>query len=757
MKKSHKILKRNLFYSVTGAIALIFGIVLVGIGVTLGCFCLWAGGKSVDETLLPQGKNLPVFFDACGNQIDYQTDDYLSPDEVPENLKKAFVALEDKRFYSHDGIDTYRIFGALVKNAKSGRIVEGASTITQQLVKNTHLTSEKSINRKLNEMAIAMKIEEEYSKDEILSMYTSVIYFGAGAYGVKDASKLYFDCEPSDLTLSQCATLAGIVKNPKKYSPLNDLESATKRRNLVLSVMLKEKCITKSEYENAISEKIVVKKGENKNHSFYVDRVIEEITEKLGLTKYQLDNSGYKIYTNMDSKLQFALECESENMNNFARENTNNETIVVDNQNGKILAHFSSTGYPVRRQAGSTLKPLVVYAPALQENVIDLATPILDELTSFGDWTPRNFNDVYFGMTNPRESIKKSLNTVAVKIGSYVGEKNMHDYGNRFGLTLTDDDCNLTLSLGATKNGTTPRQIASAYSALYDGNLKTSSYINYVTLNGRKVYSNAVNSTKVIDSDVAFLLTDCLCDTVKDGTAKTLSTLPYQVAAKTGTTNDDAWCSAYTTAHTICVWHEGNEVGGGHPTMHAKRIFERIYDGYTPQNFIKPDNIDEKYVDDYSTLKNKSVTFAGDCTPSKFTRKEFFRKSSAKTANLSLFEKANVDFEISVIGDKVKITFEREKVYDYTLIREDVFGEKTILNLFQDLTAYTANGKEIEKDSATYQDGIFLCDKTITIFDQPLSVGNPVKYTLSATIKNKNSQNRVLGKSEKSVLVGFTF
>lgn len=757
MKKSHKILKRNLFYSVTGVIALIFGIMLVVIGVALGGFCLWADEKSVDETLLPQGKNLPVFFDVNGNQIDYQTDDYLSPDEVPENLKKAFVALEDKRFYSHDGIDTYRIFGAIVKNAKSGRIVEGASTITQQLVKNTHLTAEKSINRKLNEMAIAMKIEEAYSKNEILSMYTSIIYFGSGAYGVKDASKLYFDCEPSDLTLSQCATLAGIVKNPKKYSPLNNLESATKRRNLVLSVMLDENCITESEYEIAISEKIVVKKGENKNHSFYVDRVIDELTQKLGLTKYQLDNSGYKIYTNMDSKLQSALECESENMGNFARENTNNETIVIDNQNGKILAHFSSTGYPVRRQAGSTLKPFVVYAPALQENVIDLATPILDELTTFGDWTPRNFNDVYFGMTNPRESIKKSINTVAVKIGSYVGETTMQDYGNRFGLTLTADDCNLTLALGATKNGTTTRQIAAAYSALPDGNLDVSSYINYVTLNGKKVYSNAVNSTKVIDSDVAFLLTDCLQDTVKDGTAKTLSTLPYHVAAKTGTTDSDAWCSAYTTAHTICVWHDGNEVGGGHPTIHAKRIFEKIYDGYSPQNFRKPDNVDEKYVDVYSTLKNKSVTFASDCTPSKFTRKEFFRKTTQKNTNQSLFEKANVDFEISVVGNKVKITFVREKVYDYTLIREDVFGEKTILNLTQDLTAYTANGKEIESDTPTYQDGIFSDSKIITIYDQPLSVENPVKYTLAATIKNKNSQNIVLGKSEKSVLIGFTF
>ncbi len=757
MKKYRNFLKRNIFYSLAGGFVFLFGVCLLAFGLFLSAFSLWANGKTVDESLLPEGKNVPVFFDMSGNQIEYKTDDYLSPDEIPEDLKNAFVALEDKRFYSHDGIDTYRILGATVKNLKSGRIVEGASTITQQLVKNTHLTAEKSISRKLNEMAIAMKIEEEYSKDEILAMYLSVIYFGSGAYGVKEASKLYFGCTPENLSTAQCATLAGIVKNPKRYSPINDVNSSVLRRNLVLSVMKNEGYLNDNEYKNAVNEKLVVAKSVEKNHDFYIERAVDELTKKLNITKYQLDNSGYKIYLNMDSALQSALECESGDVRNYKYENTNNETIVLNNSNGKIIAHYSSTGYEVRRQAGSTLKPLVVYAPALQENIIDLATPITDEITTFGDWTPKNFNDVYYGETTVREAIMKSMNTVAVKVGTYIGENKMYEYGKNFGLNLSNSDKNLTLSLGATENGSTPRELASAYSTFANGGEKlTPSYINYVTLNGKKVYPNEVKSTKIIDDDVSYLVTDALIDTVLDGTAKTLSTLPYSVAGKTGTTSRDAWCVAYTRDHTVAVWHEGEEVGGGHPTMHAKRILESVYKNSRPSNFVKPDGIIEKSVDVYSTLKNKSVTFASGNTPRKFTKKELFRTSTAENNNKSLFDKAKADFEIYASEGKVKIIMRAEEIYDYILTRDDVFGEKTIAYLPSNIASFTSDGKRISTENRTiysdgilkeYSDGII----TVTIFDMPISLGSPVKYALTVSIINENSQNKVLGKTEKSV------
>ena len=212
--------KRKKIILVTLITLLLLPILILGISV--GIFEAWANGVNIDESLLPTQTALPVFYDSLGEKIDVHGDSYLAPEDIPTDLKNAFVALEDKRFYSHKGYDPVRIVGALVSNAKSKSVKEGASTITQQLVKNTHLTQEKTVKRKLKEIAIAKKLEKEYTKDEILAMYLSVIYFGNGAYGVKDAGKLYFSKDVGDLSLAECATLAGIVKNPKKYSPLSN-------------------------------------------------------------------------------------------------------------------------------------------------------------------------------------------------------------------------------------------------------------------------------------------------------------------------------------------------------------------------------------------------------------------------------------------------------------------------------------------------------------------------------------------------------
>lgn len=216
-------------------------------------FMRWADGVTLDENLLPTARALPTFYDADGNKIPFSDDRYIK--DVPDAVRGAFVALEDRRFYSHKGYDIKAMARAAWVNLKSGGTVEGASTITQQLVKNTHLGAERTLSRKLKEIALAMKIEEKYTKNEILSMYLSVIYFGAGAYGIKAASRVYFGCTPDELTLSQAATLAGIVKNPSRYSPKNSVEEAEKRRNLVLDVMCREGYIRSDERDAAKREK----------------------------------------------------------------------------------------------------------------------------------------------------------------------------------------------------------------------------------------------------------------------------------------------------------------------------------------------------------------------------------------------------------------------------------------------------------------------------------------------------------------------
>ena len=222
MKKSRYLLKRTKFALFTGVLPLLLGILLIALSIFLVCFNVWANGLTINKSLLPMANNPPIFYDIDGNELDYKSDNYLKPEEISNNLKFAFVALEDKRFYEHNGFDTYRIVGAMAKNISSGGVIEGASTITQQLIKNTHLNFEKTITRKFKEIALATKLEQMYTKDEILSMYLSVIYFGNGAYGVKSASKLYFGKDVKDLTLAECATLAGIIKNPSKYWPISE-------------------------------------------------------------------------------------------------------------------------------------------------------------------------------------------------------------------------------------------------------------------------------------------------------------------------------------------------------------------------------------------------------------------------------------------------------------------------------------------------------------------------------------------------------
>ena len=302
MKKSRYLLKETKFAVFAGILSLILGIILLSTSVFLISFNIWTDKLYIDKSLLPVANNLPTFYDIDGNAIEYKSDNYLHPNEIPDNLKYAFIALEDKRFYDHNGFDTYRIAGAMAKNIAKGGAVEGASTITQQLIKNTHLTFEKTISRKLKEIALAQKLEQMYTKDEILSMYLSVIYFGNGAYGVKTASKAYFGKDVAELTLGECATLAGIIKSPTKYSPKNNIENALHRRNIVLNAMYEQGYITAEGVDEFVSAGI---KQDNK---------IREIIERTGSSRNVSgkDREFYRTWTSVwgfgDDVILYAAE-----------------------------------------------------------------------------------------------------------------------------------------------------------------------------------------------------------------------------------------------------------------------------------------------------------------------------------------------------------------------------------------------------------------------------------------------------------------
>lgn len=721
-------------------------------------FLGWAQKAEFRPELLPTATAVPTFLDANGQKIEYTADNYVDPDTVTDTVKAAFVALEDKRFYSHHGYDPKGIIRAVGVNIKAGKTVEGASTITQQLVKNTHLSAEKTFSRKLNEIAIAMKIEKKYTKDQILAMYLSVIYFGGGAYGINAASEKYFGCTPQELTTAQAATLAGILKNPSRYSPANSISAATERRNLVLDVMQREGYITEAECAAAKAEKMRLKSAQTESgdaayRRFYVARAVREVCDALNMTEYELNNSGLTILTAMDPDAQNALAKITADRGNYSADNVDGAALLLDNDTGEIVAHYGTLNYEIYRQGGSVMKPLTVYAPALDTGAITLATPLKDEPCDFNGYRPQNFGGIYFGDTTPREAVKKSMNTAAVRVLTYSGTAKALEYGKKMGLPLSSADDNLALALGATSSGIDPATLAGAYAVFARGGDYIKPHcVRSVVKNGAKIYSATPSRTSVVSPQTAYLMTDCLADTVQDGTAKSLSTLPFEVAAKTGTVqidderNSDAWSLSYTSDRTLAVWHGGasmTELGGGHPTLHAAKIWRTAYTKGFPSDFSAPSGIVVDDVDTYSTVKNGKLTLAVPSTPSEYRRTEIFNAAFRGDTSMSRFENPHADFDVEVVDDKVTLSFEVEPVYDYTLLCSDFFGTRVVAQL--NGAAYNLD----EKSDESTQNPVY------SVVHTPFSFGRQVTYTLQISVTK--GDGTVIGTTSKGCFPSFSY
>lgn len=741
---------------------LVVGFGLVALGGYVG-FTQWAKKAEFDATLLPTATAVPTLLDAYGNEIPYTADGYVDPDSVPQSVKNAFVALEDRRFYSHKGYDARGIVRAVIANIKAGKTVEGASTITQQLVKNTHLSSERTLERKLKEIAIAMKIEQNYTKDEILAMYLSVIYFGAGAYGINDASRVYFGCTPQELTVAQAATLAGILKNPSRYSPKNSIERATERRNLVLDVMCSEGYLTAEERDDAKAEKMrLAEKQDTPDYTRqYAEAAVREACEMLGITEYRLQNSGLVIMTSLDPERQLVLARETASRANYSADGVDGAAVLIDNATGEITAYYNTTGYEISRQGGSVMKPVAVYAPALDTGAITLATPVRDEKTDFGGYSPDNFSGIYYGDTTPREAIKKSMNSAAVRVLTYVGTERALSYCRNLGIPVTESDDNLAFALGATTNGLNPKTLAGAYSALArEGNYIRPHFVRAVVSDGRKIAVADVSARQVFSAQTAALVTDCLRDTVKSGTARSLSSLPFDVAAKTGTVqknadfNTDAWSLSYTTEHTLAVWHGADkmtELGGGHPTRHAANIWRKIYADGAPASFVMPRGIVREDVDVYSTFKNKKATLALPSTPDEYRRAELFSVKYLPDGSGSRFAAHSPEFSVSTEGAAATLTLRAEPAFDYTLLCTDATGTRIIAEYSSEkgLVRYDATLSEIPappEDEAAASDELYP-DAAITLSHTPCSMGRKVSYTVQMCVAG--SDDTVTGTATK--------
>ena len=564
---------------------------------------------------------------------------FVKLDTLNDYTIDAFISIEDKDFYKHKGLNYKRMAVAMLKNITSFKLKEGASTISQQLIKNTHLTNEKTFSRKINEIFLTKELEKTLTKDDILEYYLNIIYFGDNCYGIENASRHYFSKPAKELTISESATLAGMIKSPNTYSPVKNIEKTQSRRNVVLSEMLDDNKITFDDYNKArLSEiKVNITPIANNTLNSYQTAVIDEASEILNIPAKNIAIGEYKIYTYLDTDKQKNL------VDSFNSYDINSDYlgISLSATGGRIEAFYGNAPvkmYDAKRQPGSAIKPILVYAPALNENIISPLTQINDEYININGYSPKNVNNAYHGYTSVRDCVSKSLNIPAVKVLSYVGLDKAKYYSQKCGITFDKNDNNLSLALGGMSYGTTLKELTSAYSIFTDsGKFTEYKFINYITdRNGKIIYHNKPIQRQVIRDDTAFLMTDMLKTCAKSGTGRKLSNLDFEVATKTGTVgsthNTNAYNISYTSEDIVGIWLGNADnspieyVGGGLPTDITKLYLNRIYKNHKPSNFYMPSSVYIENIDNLS-LQNEHIVYkANNYIPERYITKELFSK-----------------------------------------------------------------------------------------------------------------------------------
>ena len=678
----------------------------------------------------------------------------VSLDEIPLHTRQAFIAAEDLRFYDHRGIDVYRILGALRTNLKSGSLAEGASTITQQLAKLTHLSAEKTIRRKLEEINLAFQIEKVYNKDEILAMYLNTVYFGRGAYGIQAAAQAYFGVDAEELTLNQSASLAAIIKAPSIYAPHISPSNNRSRRQYILSVMAENGFISQEEKQAALDESIWVlaQEAEKQLYSWYIDEALRESAELLGLSADEVIQGGFKIYTAYDARLQSIADEVYADSSFFPAAASDGTPIqsamaVVDTNNGAVLAMIGGRDYTVRRglnratqmrrQPGSALKPLAVYGPALELGYTT-ASVLLDEKTSFGGYTPRNAGDRYYGLVTMRTAIRNSLNTTAVRLLEEIGLDASIQYLNKMGIPTRNSDRNLSLALGSMTYGVTPVELAAAYVPYANGGIYHQPYCveRIETVDGSNVYERKDSGKQVLSAQNAFLMTSLLQSVVSSGTGTRMLAANTPIAGKTGTVsmtggNRDIWMTAYTPEISVAVWmgydqtdakHKiSNGITGGRNTASlAAAFFKKAYADREKPDFSQPDGLVWLTLDKRALTSRGSIMLASDKTPKEYRLSEVFAASNRPYAVSDIWQAPDAPSSFYVAHNASgypELHFKASSDARYRIQRDSV-GESVILT-----EMIASSGQALSFLDSTAQAGILYTYRIIPIHEELLQQG----------------------------------
>ena len=531
-------------------------------------------------------KATTIIYDKDGNQagsLTGQKGTYVELDAISENLQNAVVATEDRSFYKNSGINYGRFFLAILTAGRSG----GGSTITQQLAKNAYLSQDQTVERKAKEFFLALEINKKYSKKEILTMYLNNAYFGNGVWGIEDASKKYFGVSASELTLDQSAVLAGMLKGPEIYNPLYSVENATNRRNTVLQNMVAAGYIDQATADQSAAADIHGQlidayegKSEDYRYPSYFDAVINEAVNEYGLTEEDIIKNGYRIYTEMDQNYQASMQVIYDNVDLFpvAEDGTRAESgsVALDPKTGGVRAivgrvasdqdvGFRSYNYATQsaRSPGSTIKPLVVYSPAVANGWS--TNKELDNTTKvYGSYTVDNYGGIQGSPTVPMyQALAESLNLPAVATANELGLNTVFDYGTKFGLNMDKVDRSLGVALGSGVT-TNPLQMAQAYGTFAnDGVMNDAHLITKIeNASGQVVKSHSQKSKRVLSSSANKKMTNMMLGTFTNGTGVNAAPYGYTMAGKTGTTetdfnpdlSGDQWVIGYTPDVVISQW-----------------------------------------------------------------------------------------------------------------------------------------------------------------------------------------------------------
>lgn len=637
-------------------------IIILGLsaGLLVGTY-LFAIAKSTNVNDLQNAlKTRTLIFDREEKEagaLSGQKGTYVELTDISKDLQNAVVATEDRSFYKNDGINYGRFFLAILTAGRYG----GGSTITQQLAKNAYLSQDQTVERKAKEFFLALELTKKYSKEQILTMYLNNAYFGNGVWGVEDASKKYFGVSASQLTLDQAATLAGMLKGPELYNPLNSVETSTNRRDTVLQNMVAAGYIDKNQETEAAGADMASQlqdKYEGKISDYrypsYFDAVVNEAVSKYNLTEEEIVNNGYRIYTELDQNYQANMQVVYENTSLFpkAEDGTHAESgsvalepktggvrSVVGSVAGDDKPGFRNFNYATqsKRSPGSTIKPLVVYTPAVEAGWA-LNKQLDNHTMQYDSYQVDNYAGIKTSPEVPMyQALAESLNLPAVATVNALGIDKAFDAGERFGLNMENVDRVLGVALGGGVE-TNPLQMAQAYAAFAnEGLMPEAHFITRIeNASGQVIKSHKNSQKRVIDKSVADKMTSMMLGTFTNGTGISSSPTDYVMAGKTGTTEaafnsvytSDQWVIGYTPDVVITHWlgfptTDENHYLAGSTSNGAAHVFRSMANTilpYTPgstfivenaykQNGIEPENTKKQVVENET---NQSEDPIGD-------------------------------------------------------------------------------------------------------------------------------------------------